>query len=96
MNTLGKKSLSLLGGLALLGAAAVQAGELGAGLTPFGAEQAGNAEGSIPAWTGKLAQMPAGWKLRDADPLAGRSRCTPSTPATWRSMPRSCRPARRR
>lgn len=61
-----KTSFHILGSLALLGAAQVSQ----AALTPFGAEQGGNAAGSIPVWEGRLAQMPAGWKLRDPDPLA--------------------------
>jgi len=35
---------------------------LGKDLTPIGAERAGNAEGTIPAWEGGLTQPPAGWK----------------------------------
>lgn len=31
-------------------------------LTPVGAERAGNAEGSIPAWTGGYTTVPAGWQ----------------------------------
>lgn len=45
---------------------------LGKELTPFGAEKAGNADGSIPAWEGGLTQPPAGW-VRDkgyANPYA--------------------------
>jgi len=34
---------------------------LGADLTPVGAEKAGNADGSIPAWTGGMCSPPAGW-----------------------------------
>jgi hypothetical protein len=30
-------------------------------LTPFGAERAGNPEGTIPAWTGGLTELPPGW-----------------------------------
>jgi hypothetical protein len=30
-------------------------------LTPMGAERAGNADGSIPAWTGGYTTIPAGW-----------------------------------
>ncbi|MBV1886783.1 MAG: DUF1329 domain-containing protein, partial [Parvibaculaceae bacterium] len=36
------------------------AARLGADLTPVGAEKAGNAEGTIPAWTGGLSAPPAG------------------------------------
>lgn len=34
---------------------------LGKDLTPVGAERAGNADGTIPAWDGGLTQPPAGW-----------------------------------
>ncbi|MEY2919480.1 MAG: hypothetical protein RL261_785 [Pseudomonadota bacterium] len=34
---------------------------LGKDLTPIGAERAGNADGTIPAWDGGLMQPPAGW-----------------------------------
>jgi hypothetical protein len=35
---------------------------LTATLTPFGAERAGNADGSIPAWTGGYTTPPPGWQ----------------------------------
>jgi hypothetical protein len=38
-----------------------EAARLGADLTPIGAEKAGNAEGTIPAWTGGLTSAPSGW-----------------------------------
>jgi hypothetical protein len=38
-----------------------QSARLGKDLTPLGGEMAGNADGSIPAYTGGLAQPPAGW-----------------------------------
>jgi hypothetical protein len=38
-----------------------EAARLGADLTPIGAEQAGNKEGTIPAWNGGLTSAPAGW-----------------------------------
>jgi hypothetical protein len=52
--------LSMLAGLMIGGAAAAavsssDAAKLGAELTPLGAEKAGNADGSIPAWDGGLA-----------------------------------------
>ncbi|MDX1669051.1 MAG: DUF1329 domain-containing protein, partial [Limnobacter sp.] len=34
---------------------------LGKDLTPVGAEKAGNKDGTIPAWTGGVDTMPAGW-----------------------------------
>lgn len=41
-------------------------------LTPVGAERAGNAEGTIPEWTGGLTAVPAGWERGDdrPDPFA--------------------------
>jgi len=51
--------------LALLSVPAVAAerdfSRLGKDLTPVGAERAGNADGTIPAWEGGLTQPPAGW-----------------------------------
>ncbi len=38
-----------------------QAAALKTTLTPFGAERAGNADGSIPAWTGGLTETASGW-----------------------------------
>ncbi|MFU6374263.1 DUF1329 domain-containing protein [Metapseudomonas otitidis] len=51
-----------------------QAAALDSRLTPFGAEKAGNAAGTIPAWTGGLSQTPAGYKgpgQHHVDPFAG-------------------------
>jgi hypothetical protein len=45
-----------------------EAGALGTTLTPVGAEKAGNAAGSIPAWDGGLPQKPM---KRGDDPFAG-------------------------
>lgn len=42
--------------------AQAQTVELGRDLTPVGAERAGNAQGTIPAWTGGLKDPPAGWR----------------------------------
>jgi len=39
-----------------------QAARLGQDLTPVGAEKAGNADGTIPEWTGGMKELPAGWK----------------------------------
>ncbi len=41
---------------------------LGKTLTPIGAEAGKNADGSIPAWTGGMTQVPAGWKAGSVDP----------------------------
>lgn len=52
----------------------VQVQRLGSDLTPVGAEKAGNADGSIPAWTGGLAGVPANVSHKNdgfyADPYA--------------------------
>ncbi|MEI7551904.1 MAG: DUF1329 domain-containing protein, partial [Verrucomicrobiota bacterium] len=45
-----------------------QAARLGADLTPLGAEKAGNADGSIPAWDGGITTPPAGYKVGDHHP----------------------------
>ncbi|MEK1906341.1 MAG: DUF1329 domain-containing protein, partial [Pseudomonas sp.] len=66
-------SLSLIAGQVLAAVAPEQVARLGAELTPMGAEKAGNADGSIPAWTGGLGKD-AGAKDADgflADPFAG-------------------------
>lgn len=52
--SLGALSLALLGSSAMAAVAEDQAAKLGQSLTPIGAEQAGNAAGTIPAWTGGL------------------------------------------
>lgn len=52
----GVLSLSLLAGSVMAAVSADQAAKLGGELTPIGAEKAGNADGSIPAWTGGLAK----------------------------------------
>ncbi len=44
----------LIGGPAAAAASASDAAKLGAELTPLGAEKAGNADGSIPAWDGGI------------------------------------------
>jgi len=47
--------------------------KLGNSLTPVGAEKAGNADGSIPAWTGGIDKPIAGYKpgMHHPDPFAG-------------------------
>ena len=47
-----------------------QADRLGKDLTPVGAEKAGNAAGTIPAWTGGVQQPPDGYKkgMLNTDP----------------------------
>ena len=54
-----KKSLLAVGIMsAAIASSSVFAKELGGDLTPIGAEKAGNADGSIPAWTGGLTTPP--------------------------------------
>lgn len=49
-------------------ASAEDAAKLGQELTPVGAEKAGNADGTIPAWTGGDLQAPAGWTVGQPRP----------------------------
>lgn len=48
--------------MALAAVSAAEAAKLGTSLTPLGAEMAGNAAGTIPAWTGGLTKPAAGYK----------------------------------
>lgn len=59
----------LLGlGQAYAGAKPDEVHRLSEDLTPMGSERAGNADGSIPAWTGGITQPPAGYKPGDHHP----------------------------
>ncbi|WP_063382203.1 DUF1329 domain-containing protein [Pseudoalteromonas luteoviolacea] len=51
---------------------AEEVARLGKDLSPIGAEVAGNADGSIPAWTGGITKPPAGFKpgMHHPDPFA--------------------------
>jgi len=62
-----------LAGQSLAAISADQVARLGKDLTPLGAEKAGNADGSIPAWEGGITTPPAGYKKGDhhQDPYAG-------------------------
>lgn len=66
-------SISLSVGTALAAVSPDEAAKLKTTLTPMGAEKAGNADGSIPAWTGGLTKDVAGAKFGDvpADPFPG-------------------------
>src|SRR5262245_29117867 len=58
---------------ALASATPEEIARLGRDLTPTGAEKAGNAEGTIPEWTGGIQQIPVGFKKEDyafKDPFA--------------------------
>ncbi len=73
-----RNSLIILGcALVLVAGAAAMIGaetspqeiaRLGADLTPFGAEKAGNQEGTIPAWEGGITSPPAGYQTGDHHP----------------------------
>ncbi|MFP6850419.1 MAG: DUF1329 domain-containing protein [Pseudomonas sp.] len=60
-------------GVSVAAVTAEEAAQLGANLTAFGAEKAGNADGSIPAYTGELVSPPASYEPgsgRFPDPFA--------------------------
>ena len=59
--------------IALAQVSAEEAARLGQDLTPVGAERAGNAEGTIPEWTGGLTEPPEGWTWEQprVDPYEG-------------------------
>ena len=60
---LGCSVLSMLAsGIAVAQMSPEEVNRLGNDLTPNGAEMAGNAAGTIPAWSGGLTEPPAGWK----------------------------------
>lgn len=58
----------LLGTNALAQVSAEEAAKLGNELTPMGAEKAGNAAGTIPAWDGGISEPPPGFKVGDHHP----------------------------
>ncbi|MDP3813525.1 DUF1329 domain-containing protein [Pseudomonas sp.] len=65
--------LALSAGNALAAVSPAEAAKLGASLTPFGAEKAANAAGTIPEWTGGITQVPAEYKTpgqHHPDPFA--------------------------
>jgi hypothetical protein len=61
-------ALALASGSAQASPSARQISRLGADLTPLGAERAGNANGSIPAWEGGITEPPAGYHEGDHHP----------------------------
>lgn len=69
MKTLPFAALFLLASAAGLAAVSeADASRLGKDLTPLGAQAAGNADGSIPAWNGGITTPPAGYKVGDHHP----------------------------
>lgn len=73
MNTLLIRSLACVLLACPAAAAERDFSRLGKDLTPIGAERAGNADGTIPAWEGGLAAPPAGWTPQQGyiDPFPG-------------------------
>ncbi len=57
-----------LAGQSLAAISADEVARLGKDLTPLGAEKAGNADGTIPAWEGGITTPPAGYKVGDHHP----------------------------
>ncbi len=66
-------SLSLLAGSVFAAVSAEEAAKLGSSLMPLGGEMAGNAAGTIPAWTGGLTKGAAAVDANGflSDPFAG-------------------------
>src|SRR3990167_2937173 len=66
-------ALALSAGSAFAAVSPAEAAKLGANLTPFGAEKAGNVAGTIPEWTGGITKAPAGYTTpgqHHVDPFA--------------------------
>ena len=55
-------------GMAQAKVSASEAAKLGTTLTPIGAEKAGNAAGTIPAWDGGITRPPAGFRVGQFHP----------------------------
>jgi hypothetical protein len=64
----GLLGLVLVSGTVSAAISAAEADRLGKDLTPLGAERAGNAEGTIPAWAGGITTAPAGFKSGEHHP----------------------------
>ena len=57
----GAVSFGLASSTAIAKVSPDEANKLGTSLTPIGAEKAGNADGTIPEWTGGITEAPAGY-----------------------------------
>ena len=82
----GALGLVLLAGNAAAAVSAEQAARLGKELTPLGAEKAGNADGTIPEWTGGITKPPAGYKvgMHHPDPFASDAVRLTITPQNYK------------
>jgi hypothetical protein len=77
-------ALSLLAANVMAAVSPEEANKLGTSLTPLGAEKAGNADGSIPAWTGGIAKNAGAVDSKGflADPFANEKPLFVITAAT--------------
>ena len=78
---------SLVASSAMAGVSPEQAAMLGKTLTPMGAEMAGNADGSIPAWDPKGTPVPAGYVPGSGnytDPYAGETPLYTINASNWK------------
>lgn len=64
----------LFSGAAVAAVSQQEANRLGQDLTPVGGEKAGNAAGTIPAWTGGVTGPPANYKIGDHHPDITKNR----------------------
>src|SRR5450830_403754 len=80
----GVLALSLLAANVMAAVSPEEAAKLGTSLTPVGAEKAGNADGSIPAWTGGLPKNAGAVDSKGflADPFASEKPLFVITAAT--------------
>jgi len=79
-------ALVLAAGLAQAAVSADKAAQLGGKLTPVGAEKAGNAAGTIPAWEGGITRAPAGYRVGQfhIDPFASDKKLFSITAANYK------------
>ena len=80
----GALALSLLAVNVMAAVSPEEANKLGTSLTPLGAEKAGNADGSIPAWTGGIPKNAGAVDSKGflADPFANEKPLFTITAAT--------------
>lgn len=80
----GALALSLLAANVMAAVSPDEANKLGTSLTPLGAEKAGNADGSIPAWTGGIPKNAGAVDSKGflADPFANEKPLFTITAAT--------------
>ena len=86
MQWLGLAISLVISGNAMAAVGADQAARLGRDLTPLGGEKAGNADKSIPEWTGGITSPPANYKpgQHHPDPFAGDRATLTLTPQNYK------------